>query len=102
MKTIRPLGNNVRVRLLGRPNLSKTIILLESDTHLHPNRDAEVTAVGPGKLLKNGRRSPMTVSIGDKVQISGICGSDGKHEGKHVESEEVVVGENDIYFIYAK
>jgi len=102
MKTIRPIGNNVRVRLLTRSKLSKNIILLESDKHLHPNRDAVVTAVGPGRLLKNGGRSQMTVSIGDKVQISGVCGSDGRHEGKDVDSDEVVITENDIYFIYAE
>jgi len=100
MNRVRPIGNKVRVKLLDPPKLSDSIILLDPDKHLHPNRDAVVTAVGNGKLLKNGKRSPMTVVIGDKVQISGICGSDGKHEGKKVESEEIIITEDDIYFIY--
>jgi len=100
MHRVRPLGNKVRVKLLDPPKLSDRIILLTPDKHLHPNRDALVTAVGPGDIMKNGKRRPMTVSVGDKVQISGICGSDGKHEGKKVDSEEVIITEDDVYFIY--
>jgi len=100
MKNVKPLGNAVRVRLLEQPKESDVIITLDPAKHLHPNRDAIVTAVGPGKILPNGKRWPMTVKVGDKVQINGICGTDGKHEGKYVTSDEILITENDIYLIY--
>ena len=38
-----------------------------------------VVAVGPGKKLPNGRREPMWVTPGDRVQYSGTV--DKQHDG---------------------
>jgi len=97
---IKPIGDKVLVKLVEPPKLSETIIMLDPEKHLHPNRDAIVLSVGPGRPLPNGKRTEMTVSVGDRVQINGLCGTDGKAEGKKVRSDEILVREQDIYLIY--
>jgi len=98
---IKPIGNGVVVKILDTGTQQSDIIISVEQKHLHPNRDALVLAVGPGKVSTTGKRLPMTVKVGDKVQINGICGvgENGK-EGKYAEGDEIVITEDDIYFIY--
>ena len=39
-----------------------------------PSNQGSVIAVGPGRQLGNGRRSPMTVTPGDRVLIGRYAG----------------------------
>jgi len=41
-------------------------------------QEAEVVAVGPGKLQENGERAALDVSVGDRVLIGKYPGSDIK------------------------
>ncbi len=55
--------------------------------------EAEVVAVGPGKLLKNGERGAMEVKIGDKVLLKNWGGEKveiGKEEYKVVSHEDIL------------
>lgn len=40
------------------------------ETQYHNSFFGEVLSVGPGKLLSNGKRSPMSVKKGDRIIIS--------------------------------
>ena len=55
-------------------------------------QEAEVVAVGPGKVQDNGQRSPMDVKKGDRVLIGKYSGSDIKID----DEEYVIVREDEI------
>jgi chaperonin GroES len=48
------------------------------DTAKEKPQEAEVMAVGPGKLNDDGKRSPMDVKAGDRVLIGKYSGSEIK------------------------
>lgn len=48
------------------------------------HNQATVLAVGPGRVLKNGRRYPMTVKVGDRILLPRFGGLLYEHEGKPV------------------
>jgi chaperonin GroES len=49
-------------------------------------------ALGPGKLLENGQRSPLAVSVGDEVIYGKYSGSDIEVDGHEVK----ILREGDI------
>jgi chaperonin GroES len=62
------------------------------DTAKEKPQEAEVVAVGPGKLQDDGKRQPMDVSTGDRVLVGKYSGSEIK-----IESDEfVIVREDEI------
>lgn len=58
---------------------------------------AEVIAVGSGKLLDNGTRVALEVSVGDKVFIGKYAGSEVKLNGE----EFLIIREEDILAVLA-
>ncbi len=58
--------------------------------------EAEVVAVGPGKLLENGQRSVMEVKVGDKVLLKNWGGE--KVELDKVEYK--IVAQDDILAVF--
>lgn len=52
----------------------------------------KVTAVGPGKLLENGQRAPMSVKVGDIVVFKKYAPDEVKVNG----SEYLVISETDV------
>jgi len=51
-----------------------------------------VIAVGPGKVLDNGKTSPMDVNVGDRVYYGKYSGTEVKLNG----AEYVVLRQDDI------
>jgi len=62
------------------------------DTAKKKPREGEVMAVGPGKLLENGQRAPMEVSVGDVVVYSEYGGT----EVKIGDEEYVILDEGSV------
>jgi chaperonin GroES len=62
------------------------------DTAKEKPQEAEVEAVGPGKLQKDGKRQPMDVKAGDKVLVGKYSGSDIKIDGDNY----VILREDEI------
>jgi chaperonin GroES len=56
---------------------------------------AVVVAVGPGKVLENGSRAPMTVAVGQKVLLGKYAGTQTKIDGEEV----IVMREDEILAI---
>ena len=57
--------------------------------------EAEVIAIGPGKIRDDGERSPMDVSVGDKVLVGKYSGSDIKIDGE----DYVILREDEVLAI---
>jgi chaperonin GroES len=72
---IRPLHDRVLAKRLEHEEQVRGGIIIP-DTAKEKPQEAEVVAVGPGKLLEDGQRSPMDVKAGDKVLVGKYSGSE--------------------------
>ena len=88
---IRPLGDRVLVKPLSRETVTKSGIVLP-DTAKEKPQEGEILAVGPGKVLDNGKRTALEVSVGQKILFARYAGTEIK-----VENEEyLILRESDI------
>ncbi len=78
---IRPLGDRVVVKTLPSEEVTKSGIVIP-DTAKEKPQQAEVVAVGPGRVLENGQRQPIEVKPGDKVLYSKYAGNEVKIDGQ--------------------
>ena len=88
---LRPLGDRVVVKAIARETVTKSGIVLP-DTAKEKPQEGEVLAVGPGKVLDNGKRVTLEVSAGQKVLFAKYAGSEVKIDGE----EYLILRESDI------
>src|SRR5256714_7770724 len=72
---VRPLDDRVVVEPLEAEEVTAGGILLPDTAKQKPTR-GRILAVGPGKLLENGHRAAIAVSVGDEVIYGRYAGSD--------------------------
>jgi chaperonin GroES len=72
---LQPLANRVVLKPGEEEEVTKGGIVLP-DTAKKKPQEGHVLAVGPGKLLDNGQRVPMEVSVGDVVVYSKYSGTE--------------------------
>ena len=94
---VRPLNDRVLLRRLEQDEVVKGGIIIP-DTAKEKPQEAEVVAVGPGKLDEDGKRMPMEVKKGDRVLIGKYSGTDIKID----EDEYVIVREDEILGVIEK
>jgi chaperonin GroES len=88
---IRPLHDRVVVKRVETQEQVRGGIIIP-DTAKEKPQEAEVIAVGSGKLLEDGKRSPMDVQAGDRILIGKYSGS----EIKYNDQEYVILREEEI------
>ena len=71
---LRPLGDRIVLKPGKEEEVTRGGIVLPDSARKKP-REGEVLAVGPGKLLENGERAPVEVSVGDTVIYSEYGGT---------------------------
>ena len=88
---LRPLHDRVLVKRLdeGEQKIGGIII---PDTAKEKPQQAEVKAVGNGKLLDSGERVALEVKAGDRILFGKYSGSDIKIEGE----EYLILKEDEI------
>lgn len=91
MATLKPLSDRIIVKAIVAEERTAGGIVLP-DTAKEKPQEGEVLAVGPGKLLDNGKVAPMDVKVGDRVVYSKYGGTEIKLNG----SEVVVLRQDDI------
>jgi chaperonin GroES len=74
---ISPLNDRVLVKRIEEQEEVRGGIIIP-DTAKEKPQQAEVVAVGPGKLDDDGKRLPMNVKAGDRVLIGKYSGTDIK------------------------
>ncbi|HXU43965.1 MAG TPA: co-chaperone GroES [Thermoanaerobaculia bacterium] len=82
---IRPLHDRVVVKRIEQGEQVRGGIIIP-DTAKEKPQEAEVVAVGPGKLNDDGKRAPIDVKVGDRVLIGKYSGSEIK-----IDNEELVI-----------
>ncbi|HEX2162502.1 MAG TPA: co-chaperone GroES [Thermoanaerobaculia bacterium] len=93
---IRPLHDRVVVKRLEAQEQVRGGIIIP-DTAKEKPQEAEVVAVGPGKLDDDGKRMPMDVQPGDRILIGKYSGS----EIKLGDEDYVIVREDEILAVLA-
>jgi len=88
---LRPLDNRVVVEPIEAQDKTAGGIYLP-DTAKEKPQIGKVIAAGPGKLQDDGKRSPMSVEVGDQVIYGKYSGNEVELEGKKV----VILRETDL------
>ena len=88
---LRPLHDRVIVKRMEEERLSAGGIVIPDSATEKPIR-GEVLAVGNGKILENGDKRPLDISVGDKVLFGKYSGTEVKVDGE----ELLVMREEDI------
>ena len=88
---IRPMGDRLVVKASERETTTKSGIVLP-DTAKEKPQEGEVLAVGPGKVLDNGKRSTLEVQTGQRVLFAKYAGTEVKIDGE----DYLILRESDI------
>src|SRR6266496_2125684 len=88
---LRPLGDRVVVKPVEREEKTKSGIVLP-DTAKEKPQEGIVEAVGTGRILDNGTKVPMELSVGDKVLYAKYAGNEFKLD----EIEYLIISEKDV------
>jgi chaperonin GroES len=92
MPTLRPLGDRVIVKPVAKEEVTKTGIILPDTASKERPEQGEVIAIGPGRVLDNGTRAAMSVTVGQKVVFKKYS----PDEVKIADEEYLVISESDI------
>lgn len=88
---IRPLHDRVLAKRIEEGEQVRGGIIIP-DTAKEKPQEAEIIAVGPGKVQEDGKRAPMDVKAGDKVLIGKYSGSEIKID----DQDYVILREDEI------
>lgn len=91
---LKPLSDRIVVKASEKEEVTKGGIVLP-DTAKEKPQKGEVIAVGPGKVLDNGKVVPMEVKVGDKVLFAKYGGTEVKVDGE----EYIILRQDDVLAI---
>jgi chaperonin GroES len=88
---IRPLNDRIVAKRREREEEIRGGIIIPDSAKEKP-QEAEVIAVGPGKLDDSGKRTPLDVKVGDRVLIGKYSGSEIKYDDQDL----VILREDEV------
>ena len=91
---VKPLADRILVRRLEEPEVKRGGIIIP-DTAKEKPQQAEVIAVGPGRMTEEGKRVALDVKAGDKILMGKYSGTDVKIDG----TEYLIMREDDVLAI---
>jgi chaperonin GroES len=91
MATLKPLSDRIIVKALDAEQTTAGGIVLP-DTAKEKPQQGEVLAVGPGKILDNGKLAAMDIQVGDRVYYGKYSGTEVKLSGDPL----VVLRQDDV------
>jgi chaperonin GroES len=94
---IRPLHDRIVAKRLQEEEKTAGGLFIP-DTAKEKPLEAEIIAVGNGKILEDGKVRPLEVKKGDKVLIGKYSGSEVKINGE----EHIILREDDILAVIEK
>ncbi len=88
---IRPLADRILVKRIEQDEVKKGGIIIP-DTAKEKPQEAEVVAVGPGKVDDNGKHVAMEVKKGNRILIGKYSGTEVTVDG----AEHLILREDDV------
>jgi len=92
---IKPLADHILIEPIKEEEKTKSGILLPDTAEKEKPEQGRVIAVGPGKALSSGKRSPINIKKGDIVLFTKYGPNEIKVDGK----EYLIAKEEDILAI---
>ncbi len=89
---IKPIRDNIVVKRMDEEEEKKIGSIIIPDSAKEKPLTAEVIAVGSGRTLKDGKKVPLEVKVGDKVLIGKYSGSEVKLDG----DEYLILKEDEV------
>lgn len=93
--TLKPMADRIVVEPVPSEEKSAGGIILP-DTAQEKPMTAKVLAVGPGRMLDNGKLEPMEVKVGETVLYGKYSGTEVKIDGKKL----VILQQRDVLGIF--
>jgi chaperonin GroES len=93
----RPLSDRVLLKRIEEKEAVKGGIIIP-DTAKEKPMEGEVISVGPGKIMEDGKRSPMDLKAGDRVLFGKYAGTEIKID----DVEYVIMREEEILAVLTK
>ena len=94
---IRPIKDHIVVKRTEENDAKKVGSIIIPDTAKEKSLTADVIAIGSGRVLKDGKKLPLEVKVGDKVLI-------GKYSGSEItldDNKYLILREDDVLGIIA-
>ena len=91
---LRPLGDRVVIRPSAREEMTKSGIVIP-DTAKEKPQEGIIVAVGPGRVLDDGRATRWTSRTGDKVLYAKYAGTEFKLD----DEDYLIISQKDILAI---
>jgi chaperonin GroES len=91
---LKPLGDRLVVRPTPREEMTKSGIVLP-DTAKERPQEGTIVAAGPGRILDDGSREAMDVSVGEKILFQKYAGTEFKLD----EDELLILSQKDVLAI---
>jgi chaperonin GroES len=88
---LKPLGDRVVIELVETEEKTASGIVLPDSAKEKP-QEGKVLAVGTGRVLENGERVAVELTVGDRIIFSKYAGTEVKFEG----NEYLILRESDI------
>ncbi len=88
---VKPLQDRLVVKRLEEEEKTKGGIIIPDAAKEKP-QEGRVVAVGDGKVLESGQRSPVSVKVGDKILFGKYSGTEIKIDGE----EHLILREDDV------
>jgi len=88
---VKPLYDRLIVKRIEDKEQRRGGIIIPDSAKEKP-MEGKVTAVGKGRIMDDGKRSPMEVKVGDRVLFGKYAGTEIKIEDK----EHVILREDEI------
>ncbi|MDE2386648.1 MAG: co-chaperone GroES [Actinomycetales bacterium] len=95
--SIKPLEDRIVVRPVEAEQVTAGGLVLPGNAQEKP-QEAEVIAVGPGRIDDKGNRIPVDVSVGDKVIFSKYGGTELKFGGE----EYLILSARDVLAVVVR
>ena len=89
---LRPLHDRILVKRIEEAEVQSEGGIIIPDTAKEKPQEAQVLAVGEGRITDDGKVQPMDVKTGDKVIFSKYAGTEVKVDG----DECLVIREDDV------
>ena len=97
MQKVRPLHDRVLVRRLEDTETTRNGLFIHDSAKEKPQQ-AEVVAVGDGRLNDEGERMPLDVKPGDRILFGKYSGSEVKVAG----DEYLILREDEVLGVFSK
>jgi chaperonin GroES len=94
----RPLSDRVLLKRVEEKGEVKKGEIIIPDTAKERPMEGEVISVGPGKMMEDGKRSPMDLKAGDRVLFGKYAGTEIKID----DEEYVIMREEEILAVLTK